>query len=764
MQYARGTSHQATATDPRIAERMSLFQARTPQQANSLLPHNGQPVVIVPVFNSYEEVVRCYEAFFRNTSADVPLLVVDDAGWDRRTVDVLEKVFATTAPAHDVVVLRQTSNRGFLLSMNAAFAAAGRADVVILNSDVIVAAEWLLRLREAAYSSSTIATATALTNHGTILSVPERNRATDDVPGALSVDEAARRVAAGSPRLRPRIPTAIGHCTYAKRAAFDVVGYFDEAFSPGYGEEVDFCQRAIAAGFEHIVADDVYVFHKGGSSFGRSREIEQRKVEHELIVQNRYPYYGPWVRRVSADEHSTLAATLLAARRSLLGLTVAVDGMCLGPLPAGTQIVVVETARALAARADVAQVILHTPETVPGYVSQALRNSPKVVVSPTPSLKPPPPKRAHVVYRPYQVNEEDELDWLRRAGERVVVNQLDFIAYHDAAYFGNDGYWRRYRDLAKLAAFTVDGLTYLSDHSRAAAIAEGLLPSGKPNSVVYCGTEHTTLAATDPIQPGSMADIDRGFLLCLGVSYLHKNRLFALKMLRAMWEKGWRGSLVLAGAQPPFGSSLTAEAEYLLMHPELARHVVTLGMVSEAEKIWLYKNAGLVLYPTTSEGFGLVPFEAANMGVACLATRCGSLDEVLPVELMTIADFDPAQAAELALRILDEPGVAEKVVAQILQRGKDFTWEKVADQVMAVLTEVTGRPASRVVAISSEAGYSALRELPTGGGSGRSTLNAVDAMIKFFIDRPNLRTKLVPPGSPRQERIRHYIDILRRRL
>ncbi|MDQ1744980.1 MAG: hypothetical protein QOE23_3319, partial [Pseudonocardiales bacterium] len=157
---------------------MSLFQARTPAEAASLLPVNGQPVVIVPVFNSYDDVVRCYEAFFRNTPADVPLLVVDDRGWDRRPFQVLKEVFDAAAPAHDVVVLEQISNKGFLLTMNDAFVAAGRSDIVILNSDVIVGPQWLGRMREAAYSSSTVATVTALTNHGTIVSVPKRNVAT----------------------------------------------------------------------------------------------------------------------------------------------------------------------------------------------------------------------------------------------------------------------------------------------------------------------------------------------------------------------------------------------------------------------------------------------------------------------------------------------------------------------------------------------------------------------------------------------------------
>jgi glycosyltransferase involved in cell wall biosynthesis len=744
---------------------MSLFQARTPAEAASLLPVNDQPVVIVPVFNSYDDVVRCYEAFFRNTPVDVPLLVVDDRGWDRRPFQVLKEVFDAAAPAHDVVVLEQISNKGFLLTMNDAFVAAGRSDIVILNSDVIVGPQWLERMREAAYSSSTVATVTALTNHGTIVSVPKRNVATDDVPGGLSVDEAARRVAAGSPRLRPRIPTAIGHCTYVKRSVLDVVGPFDPAFSPGYGEEVDFSQRALAAGFEHVVADDVFVFHKGGSSFGRSPEIEKRKQEHEQIIQRRYPYYGPWVRRSSMDDYSPLAASLLAARRSLQGLLIAVDGMCLGPLPAGTQVVVVETVRALAQRPDVYKVLVYTPLEVPEYVWNAFGGNAKIEVRRTMNLTPQVGEKAHVAYRPYQVRDADELEWLRSIGDRVVVNQLDLIAYHDAAYFSRDQAWRAYRDLAKLSAYVVDGLTYLSEHSREAARSEGLLPDDKPNKVIYCGTEHTALVQTDSIRPPGTESAEAGFILCLGVSYLHKNRLFALSVLAELHRQGWRGSLVLAGAQPPDGSSLPAEARFLLEHPELAQFVVNLGMISEAEKVWLYQNAGLVLYPTISEGFGLVPFEAAHYGVPCLSTRQGSLAEVLPEDIPVIEDFDAAGAAGTARTLLDDPAAGQKVVDQILSKGSEFTWSRVASDVLEVLHEVTSRPACRVVAIRGEQDYAYLSGTGFGaGGSGSPVRKGIDLAVDWFLARPDIRVKLVPPGSKRQALVRQGIDQIHRRF
>ena len=142
---------------------------------------------------------------------------------------------------------------------------------MIVNSDTVVPAAWLERLRAAAYSDGLVATASTLTNHGTILSVPDWKDPSPRPPAGLSITEADARIARASPRLHPRIPTGVGHCLYIRRAALELVGDFDEAFSPGYGEEVDFCQRCLARGLRHVVADDLYVFHHGGAARSAAR-------------------------------------------------------------------------------------------------------------------------------------------------------------------------------------------------------------------------------------------------------------------------------------------------------------------------------------------------------------------------------------------------------------------------------------------------------------------------------------------------------------
>jgi hypothetical protein len=80
------------------------------------------------------------------------------------------------------------------------------------------------------------------------------------------------------------LPTALGFCMAIKRACLEEVGSFDrETFGRGYGEENDFSLRAIAANWRHVAAPSVFVWHRGGASFGSERnsliEVAQQTLE-----------------------------------------------------------------------------------------------------------------------------------------------------------------------------------------------------------------------------------------------------------------------------------------------------------------------------------------------------------------------------------------------------------------------------------------------------------------------------------------------------
>jgi len=299
---------------------MPVVNVSTVEQARSELSLAAGAVVVVPVYNAYDDCVACFESLLRHTPASAAILVVDDAGGDTRALDHLEE--AVTYGERLLVVLHHKTNSGFVDSCNDAFAATNSNDVILVNSDVVVGAEWYERLTDAAASSSLIATVSTLTNHGSILSVPDLNRASPQLPAHLTPDTAAEAVAKYALRIRPTISTAIGHCTYIRREALDAVGGFDTAFGRGYGEEVDFSQRAIRLGFKHVCADDVFTFHRGSGSFGS--ELSTSQEENEKIVLARYPWYAHWNKALQADVQSPLAVVLarasIASTDELLGL------------------------------------------------------------------------------------------------------------------------------------------------------------------------------------------------------------------------------------------------------------------------------------------------------------------------------------------------------------------------------------------------------------------------------------------------------------
>jgi len=247
----------------------------------------GPVDVIVPVHGAAEELRRCLASLLRHTDLGRNgLILVEDAGADEAVAEQLARLEERTDLA--IEILRNPARRGFVGSVNAGMRRS-RRDVILLNSDTEVTAGWLDRLRAAAYSSAEIATVTPFSNDATICSVPvplEHN----ELPAEHDVDSFGTLVESVSVREYPRIPTGVGMCLFIKRVALDRLGYFDEStFGLGYGEENEFCFRALRAGLAHALDDATFVYHAGGRSFqGTTRGLKKSAARRLSQIDPRY--------------------------------------------------------------------------------------------------------------------------------------------------------------------------------------------------------------------------------------------------------------------------------------------------------------------------------------------------------------------------------------------------------------------------------------------------------------------------------------------
>jgi glycosyltransferase involved in cell wall biosynthesis/GT2 family glycosyltransferase len=257
----------------------------------------GAVDVIVPVYGAAEELGRCLASLRRHTGGTHRLLLVIDGPQAPAVEEVLRE--AQAGASGPLSVIRNPERRGFVASVNRGMADSMR-DVVLLNSDTEVAAGWLEKLQAAAYSCPAVATVTPFSNNATLVSLPRPFEA-NAIPAGHGLDSFAALVEGVSRREYPRIPTGVGLCLYIKRKALDALGLFDEArFGLGYGEENDFCFRALKAGYVHILDDATFIFHAGQRSFGASRSTRVQEAERRL--SRIHPEYLPTVARFMRED------------------------------------------------------------------------------------------------------------------------------------------------------------------------------------------------------------------------------------------------------------------------------------------------------------------------------------------------------------------------------------------------------------------------------------------------------------------------------
>lgn len=258
----------AAATVLELIDWRSL-QTPPPSHVLSLrASRSGEPGsidVILPVRGAPGELRRCLDALLRHTDLrEHRLIVVDDAGSDAEVAAHLGRLGERTDLSIDI--LRNKVRVGFVGSVNAGMRRSTR-DVILLNSDTEVTPGWVEKMQAAAYSAPEVATVTPFSNDATICSLPvplEHN----EIPAGHDVDSFGALIEAVSVREYPRLPTGVGMCLLIKREALDRLGLFDEsAFGLGYGEENEFCFRALQEGWVHVLDDATFIYHAGGRSF-----------------------------------------------------------------------------------------------------------------------------------------------------------------------------------------------------------------------------------------------------------------------------------------------------------------------------------------------------------------------------------------------------------------------------------------------------------------------------------------------------------------
>ena len=377
----------------------------------------------------------------------------------------------------------------------------------------------------------------------------------------------------------------------------------------------------------------------------------------------------------------------VVASQPRAGIALGIDAAWLGSSESGAQVAAVEMVRELASRPEIERIVLFSDG---GAVAGFFEGMPKISGMSWQAALAKETPVVDILHRPYQPDLNLDYRRYHRVANCVALTVLDLIAYDNPAYHESEWSWRRYQTLFNENVCLADCVFAISRHVASRLedqFGHQLAGAVRP---IPLGTDHLRrhVAEVEAATDSDMQHLDgTPFLLVLGNDFEHKNRDFAVRVFADMRGRGYEGRLVLAGYHLDGGSTFDHE---LAGAGSYAAEVVRMGSVTPNAKRWLLKHAKAVLYPTSSEGFGLVPFEAAAFDTPTAFVTFGPLREMLPQVDACVA-WQVRAFADHVFRLVSNPAAQ---VSQIRAAGAALTWESHADLVLDGYRHTLGAGAS----------------------------------------------------------------------
>ena len=248
--------------------------------------------IIIPIYNGFEYLDKLFNSIYNSTQINYRLIIINDNSSDSRVLSLLERLnFDNDIYCKEMIILNNEQNLGFVQTVNRASKLVNN-HFVLLNSDIELPKNWLERLIRPLYEykKNKIASVTPFTNKGVYFSYPI-NKENNELINNLTLEEIDNAFQNINPIFIDKqiIHSGMGYCMAINYDCWKEIGEFDEElFEKGYGEENDWCFRAIQKGYINILVPNLFVYHKHSGSFG-NEEREKLVKNHLSILANKYP-------------------------------------------------------------------------------------------------------------------------------------------------------------------------------------------------------------------------------------------------------------------------------------------------------------------------------------------------------------------------------------------------------------------------------------------------------------------------------------------
>lgn len=262
------------------------------------------------------------------------------------------------------------------------------------------------------------------------------------------------------------------------------------------------------------------------------------------------------------------------------------------------------------------------------------------------------------------------------------------ITIHDLAYFYMNvhgaGMDRILQSWTRKCLQAADKVVAVSDATKRDCIQEGVPESNI--QTIYQGFESKEAYQFSPHEKEAAQQqmaLPQHYLLFIGTLQPRKNLAFLLEAFAKVAHE-IPHQLVLAGAKSDSYQELLAQAKQL----GVEERVIFTGYVSDLERVVLYENASVFIYPSQYEGFGLVLLEAMSYDVPVITTNISSLPEV-GGDAAAYIELDDVESFAITIK---EIACTDSVRQSLIEKGRlrqtAFLWEDTAKNTLSLYREL----------------------------------------------------------------------------
>jgi GT2 family glycosyltransferase len=258
--------------------------------------------IVIVSYSAWADLERCLQSLEAAPPAETEVIVVDNASTDDSPYHLRRRT--------DVRLIELPDNRGFAAACNVGIRASRSDLILLLNSDTIVPAGAIDRLRTVLASNPTVAVVgprlvdgagRAELSFGAMMS-PFAEIRQQRIMRALGRGDLEARTRVEAMTRREQLTDWVsGACLLVRRTAAEEVGLLDERFFL-YAEDVDFCAAIRAKGWQVLftpAAEIVHIRGRSGSSDPAATRDAYRR-SHLAFYQKHHPRLAPLLRLYQA--------------------------------------------------------------------------------------------------------------------------------------------------------------------------------------------------------------------------------------------------------------------------------------------------------------------------------------------------------------------------------------------------------------------------------------------------------------------------------